>query len=138
MKKILTDNIFLILGILIFLVGCIQPYAYERAKESGYEVEATIVDVKVRDESDADGGFVSTSYTVYADYQVDGKEYKHVRIGKYYDTDEYYVGKTVKVVVDPDDPGDTMFEGGILCTVGFVITGVAIFFKIKNRKKNTA
>ncbi len=129
--RLLNNTTFLILGIIIFLIGCIQPSAYEEAKENGYEVEATIVNVVEKESFDGD----SITYTVYADYTVDGKEYKNVKIGKYYDTDAYYVGKTVKVVVDPDNPGKPMFEGGILCTIGFVMTIGAIISKIRNRKR---
>jgi len=130
-EKLFNNTACLIMGIIIFLIGCIRPYAYEEAKENGYEVKATIVDVVEKESLDGD----SITYTVYADYTVDGKEYKNVKIGKYYDTDAYYIGKTVKVVVDPDNPGKPMFEGGILCTIGFVMTIGAIISKIRNRKK---
>ena len=133
MNKIFNSTTVLILGILIFLFGCIQPARYEKAKENGSEVEATVVEVKVREENDSEG-YSSTSYTVYADYEVNGKEYKHKKIGKYYDTDEYYVGKTVKVVVNPDT-GKPMAEGGVLCVVGFLIAIGAVVSKIKKRKE---
>ena len=133
MKKISKSTLILLAGIVIFLVGCIQPSKYESAKESGYEVDATIVEV-VEDETTDSDGYSSTSYTVYADYEVDGQQYKHVKVGTYYDTDRYYVGKVIQVVVDPDNPDSAMFEGGILCTVGFVVVLYAIFVKRKNKK----
>jgi uncharacterized membrane protein len=138
MKKLSGSTLTLLLGILIFLIGCIQPFRYETAKESGYEVDATIVEVKVRDETDSESGYSSTAYIVYADYEVDGKEYKHVRIGKYYNSDDYYVGNTVKTVVNPNNPGKPMFEGGVVCVIGFLIVICAVVSKIKARKKRKA
>lgn len=136
MIKLLNSTTVIILGVIVFLVGCIQPSKYEKAKENGYEVDATIVDVKIEEEHDLDGGLDSTSYTVYADYEVDGKKYEHVKVGKYYDTDEYYVGKVIKVVVNPNSPGKPMFEGGILCVIGFIVSIIGIVAKIKSKKSN--
>ena len=133
-SKFLNSTTIIIIGILVFLIGCIQPAKYEKAKKNGYEVDATIVEVDIKEESDLDGGLDSTSYTVYADYIIDGKEYKHVKVGKYYDTNEYYVGKVIKVVVNPDSPGKPFFEGGILCVVGFLLTIGGVVSKIKSRK----
>lgn len=120
----------------MFLIGCIGPANYEKAKENGYEVDAKIVEVKKEIEDDLDGGYTSTSYTVYADYEVNGEVYTHIKIGKYYDTDEYYVGKRVKVVVNPNSPGKPLFEGGVLCVVGFLIALFAGIAKIKARKSS--
>ena len=130
-----VSTIMIIVGIIVFLIGCIQPSRYEDAKENGYEVDATIVEVITEIENDSESGYTSTSYTVYADYEVDGKEYKHVKIGKYYDTDEYYKGKIVKTVINPDSPGKVMYDGGILCVVGFLVLIGGIVTKIANRKK---
>ena len=135
MGKLSSSTGALLLGIAIFLVGCIQPSKYEDAKENGYEVDATIVEVDESVSTGMDGAPDSTVYTVYADYEVDGEEYHHVKVGKYYDTDAYYVGKTIQVVVDPEKPGKPMFEGGILCTVGFLIAVAAIIHRIKKKRK---
>ena len=135
MEKQFKLSPLLIIGVIIFLIGCIQPFRYENAKENGYEVDATIVEVVKKDESDADSVTSSTSYTIYADYEAGGKEYKHVRVGKYYDTDKYQVGKTIKVVVDPGSPEKPMFEGGVLCVIGFLTAGCGIFAMIRGRKK---
>ncbi len=131
-----STTIALLIGIAIFLVGCIQPSLYEDAKESGYEVEATVVDVDIREDTDMDSGFTSTVYTVYGDYTVDGKEYKHEKIGKYYDSPRY-VGEKIMVVVDPKS-GTPMFEGGILCTIGFVVMVIALLCMRANKKAKKA
>ena len=133
MKKISKSTLILLAGIAIFLVGCIQPANYEKAKESGYEVKATVVDIVVKEETDSDG-YSSTSYTIYGNYTVDGQSYQHVKVGKYYDTTPYSVGDVIPVVVDPDNPDSTMFEGGILCVIGFVVVLFALLSKRKNKK----
>lgn len=135
MKNLKESSIVIILGIVLFLIGCIQPAKYENAKENGYEVDATIVEVKTKEESGTDGGPDSTAYIVYADYEVDGKEYEHVKVGKYYDTDAYYKGKTIKVVVNPNSPGKPMKEGGVVCVVGFLVLIGGVVMKIKEKKK---
>lgn len=130
MKRICKSTWLLILGIAIFLIGCIQPARYEAAKENGYEVDAVVVEVVEKRERDN-----STAYILYADYEVDGKQYEHIKIGKYYDSDNDYVGKTMKIVVDPNNPDSTMFEGGILCVVGFLAVCTALVRKAQKRKK---
>ena len=62
-----SSTVAIILGIIIFLFGCIQPAKYEEAKEKGYEVDATIVEVVKKEETDSEGSYTSMSYTVYAD-----------------------------------------------------------------------
>ena len=130
MKRICKSTWLLILGIAIFLIGCIQPARYEAAKENGYEVDAVVVEVEKKRESAN-----STAYILYADYEVNGKQYEHIKIGKYYDSDNDYVGKTMKIVVDPNKPDSTMFEGGILCVIGFLMICTALVRKAQKRKK---
>ncbi len=133
LNKLLTSTGILILGIVIFLLGCIQPSRYERAKESGYEIEATVVKVVEKIEDSFEGPS-STTYTIYVDYSVDGNEYKNIKVAKYYDTDKYSVGDTIIIVVNPNNPEKMMFEGGIVCVIGFIIVVFAIILKIKTRK----
>ena len=138
MKKIFQfPPILIILGALVFLIGLIQPLRYEQAQKNGCEVDARVVEVKKEHEDDLETGYSSVSYTVYADYEVDGKEYKHVRIGKYYDV-EYHVGQTVKVVVNPNAPNKPMYEGGILAVAGFLIVGAGIVICCVGKKKKAA
>ncbi|MBE6712184.1 MAG: DUF3592 domain-containing protein [Ruminococcaceae bacterium] len=127
----------ILLGCAVFLVGCIQPSRYEFAKENGYEVEATVMKVVQKEEYDSDGPS-SDSYILYGDYEVDGKTYKNVKLGKYYDTSNYGKGDTVKVVVDPKNPGKLMFEGGVVCVIGFLMTIVGIVKRVKEKKREKA
>ena len=136
MKKMKSSTIWLLVGIALFLVGCIGPMMYENAKENGYQVEATVTRVEERDRTNDDGPD-TTVYTYYGEYELDGKTYTNVKLGKSYDTKQYVEGSTMQVVVNPNNPGSTMFEGGVICTVGFVIMVVAIVMKFSERKKKT-
>ena len=71
--NILNSTTAIILGIIVFLIGCIQPAKYEQAKENGYEVDATIVEVVEKEETDSEGTYTSMSYTVYADCHPDAR-----------------------------------------------------------------
>ena len=135
MKKIKGTTWALLLGIAVFLVGCIQPSRYEQAKENGYEVDAVVTRVEEGTDPGMDGVPDSIVYTYYGDYEVDGKQYTNKKLQKGYDHQTYCVGDTIRIVVDPNNPGVTMFEGGVICTIGFVIAVGAIIFKISDRKK---
>ncbi len=50
-----------------------------------------------------EGGADDTSYRVYVNYTVDGKEYKDAVLGEY--LAGYRVGKEITVMYDPQDPG---------------------------------
>ena len=132
MKKLSAHTALIILGIVIFLLGCIQPARYEKAIENGYEVEAVVVDIKVRKNSGPDE---SDEYTYYVDYTFEGKKYTHVKFERVY-ADKYHKGETVSMVIDPLSPGRAMFEGGILATAGFLITVIGIIKKVKSKKAN--
>lgn len=135
MKKVKKSTWLLWIGIAVFLVGCIGPFQYEDAIENGYRVEATVTRIEDRNDTGMDGAPDTTVYTYYGEYEVDGKKYTDVELGKSYDRKTYAVGSTMEVVVNPNDPGRTMSEGGVICTVGFVILIVAIVMKFKERKQ---
>ncbi len=127
-QKLLTSTGILILGILLLIAGFIPFYKYEQAKASGYEVEATVVEVNIAGTSEI-GGETIEQYTVYADYTVNGVTYQHVKLKNY--GAKHYVGETVKIVVDPKNPEKLLSEGGIISVVGFLLAGSAIFTKVK-------
>lgn len=132
MKKIFNSTTVLIIGIIVFLLGAYQGGLYDEAKNSGYEIEARIVDVVVKEEHDSDMIYYYDTYTVYANYTIDGKDYSHVKVGKY--TEPKYVGDTITVVVNPEEPGAKMAEGGIFATVGFVMIVGVIVSKAKKKQ----
>lgn len=131
-----SSTICLLLGIILFLIGMIQPSRYEKAIEDGYRVDAVVTKVKEREAIEFDGGYTVKEYVVYGDYIVNGKTYTNVKIGTY--GAPYHEGEIIPTVVNPDNPGKTMFEGGILATIGFVFMLVAIIWKIRDRKRMKA
>lgn len=133
MKKFVKTNFVLLIGIAIFLIGCITPYKYEEAIENGYEVTATITKVE-QSETDSDG-YSYTSYKLYGEYEVDGKKYTNVKLGTFYGDDGYYKGKKIKVVVDPESPENTIFEGGVLCVIGFLIAIFGLITRTNDKSK---
>lgn len=120
MKKFLSNFLLATFPIIILLLGMIQPMRYENAIQKGYQIDATIteVDSKVREVEDA--GEYTVDY-VYVDYEVDGQKYENVKAGKYSESDHVYAGKVIQVVVNPNNPGKVMKEGGVLATIGFVL-----------------
>ena len=120
MKKFLSNFLFATFPIIILLLGMIQPMRYENAIQKGYQIDATIteVDSKVREVENA--GEYTVDY-VYVDYEVDGQKYENVKAGKYSESDHVYAGKVIQVVVNPNNPGKVMKEGGVLATIGFVL-----------------
>lgn len=141
-KPDLTPLLIFIIGSVVFLVGTIKPGYYDYAKASGYEIEATVTEVIFKEDWDSDPITNQDTYVVYGDYTVDGKEYKHVKIGRF--PQHYSVGETITAVCDPNNPEKMISEGGILCTVGFVIAGFGLISlisgaikKIKEKKKSS-
>ena len=138
MKKISElsgSTLVLLLGIVVFLLGSIQPMRYENAIANGYEVDAKIVDIENVEDYDVVEECDVTEYHIYVDYTVDGEEYTHVKAEETENRDKYRVGDTMKLVVNPDKPGKKMFDGGILATIGMLITGYGIFCIVSDRRK---
>lgn len=137
MKKFLSNFLLATFPIIILLLGMIQPMRYENAIQKGYQIDATIteVDSKVREVEDA--GEYTVDY-VYVDYEVDGQKYENVKAGKYSESDHVYAGKVIQVVVNPNNPGKVMKEGGVLATIGFVLMLVlyvpVIISSVKSKK----
>lgn len=128
--------IYILCIVVIFLIGDIFQIRYEKAKENGYEVEATVVEVEPREEYDYAMEIYETVYVVYADYEVDGKKYEHIEVGKYDTADEYYEGKVIKVVVNPDSPDEPMDKGTLWFGIGVLLTIpiiCVIILKIKDK-----
>ncbi len=140
LNKLSGEAIILLIGIAIFMIGCIQPFRYESAKENGYEVTATVVDVDYVDDYDMIEEKDITKRIVYVDYVVDGKEYKRIEAPSSADSDNCDVGDTIKFVVSPIFPQYPMFEGGVIATIGFCATAYGIYciIKAKTQKRKAA
>jgi hypothetical protein len=78
--------------------------------------------------------YLYTSYTVYGDYEFEGKEYTHVRIGKY--SEPHYKGEMIEAVVNPRNLSKTITEGGVFNVIGFVVIIYAVVLKYGERKGN--
>ncbi|MBE6928585.1 MAG: hypothetical protein E7467_08935 [Ruminococcaceae bacterium] len=128
-KHMKSSTLLLLVGILLFTIDFFINMDYEDARAKGYEIEATITRIDVRESNDAG---MDDIYVAYGEYEVDGRTYTNKRLGHCGEDD--YVGGKMTVVVDPDDPGDTEFEGGVLAVVGFIMMIVALIWKYKDRK----
>jgi hypothetical protein len=137
MKKFLTNVMIALLPIAIFLLGCIQPMRYENAIAKGYKIDATITKVESKVEEVEYAGEYTVD-SIYVDYEVDGQKYENVKVGKY--SDGGSKGEVIQIVVNPNNPGKVMKEGGVLATVGFILMLVmyipAIVATVKEKKKN--
>lgn len=63
-------------------------------------------------------------YTVFVDYTVDGKEYKHVEYGAY--SSSMKVGQSVEIKYDVNDPSKIQSPGGKTIIIVFMILGGAV------------
>lgn len=137
MKKSLTNVMIVLLPIAIFLLGCIQPMRYENAIAKGYKIDATITKVESKVEEVEYAGEYTVD-SIYVDYEVDGQKYENVKVGKY--SDGGSKGEVIQIVVNPNNPGKVMKQGGVLATVGFILMLVmyipAIVATVKEKKKN--
>lgn len=134
MKRINKTYIWLVVGILLFCIGSAIDYRYENAKETGYEVIATVTDVKYHVDHDVDGGPDRDEYIAYGTYTVDGKQYNNIRLGTY--SSEINVGDRIPVIVAPHNPARIISDGGLLIVPGFLIVIISIVVLVKSKKKN--
>ena len=98
-KKLACCLATLMVGGALLSVGCSGPQKGNEKKE-----DLTKTQLFVGDDGGGMGGtwfnnLISEFETKYADYEFEGKKYEHIKVGKYYDTDAYYVGKVIKVVI---------------------------------------
>ena len=132
MKK---NTIWLIIGIIIFIMGAYQNTQYE---EHSLNVEATITRVKTVD--DTDDGPISYKHTYYGDYTVDGKEYTNKKLDTKYNSShipDLHEGDTIEIKVYPDNPSKKVAEGGIFIMLGFgiMIYNIIVIVQAKKRRK---
>ena len=135
MKKLLFNSTTaLILGILLLVIGFSVNASYEDAKAGGYEVTATITRIEHRVDTGIDGAPDSDEYTLYGTYTVGDQIVTEKKLGKVY-INSYSVGDTYKLVVDPENPEDTLSEGGFIIMLGLAIIVFSIIAMRKNKKQ---
>ena len=130
------NAIFLIIGIILFILGGYQNIQYE---ENSLTVPATVTNVKTRD--DTDGGPTTYKHTYYGEYEVDGKKYENVKLDTAYTssyTPKYSVGDQLKIKVYPDNPDTKVPEGGIFLTVGLIMAVWNLVLLVKSKKAKEA
>lgn len=79
----------------------------DRLAGKGVSVQATITDYFHYTESDE--GFERDRYKSYVSFDFEGKHYNHVLYSD--STSKPKLGKSVTVIVDPDNPEDLMLDG---------------------------
>ena len=132
MIKMKKNTIWLIVGIVLFIMGSYQNTQYE---EHSLTVSATITSVKTVD--DTDDGPISYKHTYYGDYTVDGKQYTNKKLESKYNSShipDLHKGDTIEIRVYPDNPSKKVPEGGWFITVGFIMV-VYNIIKIRKLKR---
>ncbi len=107
------NTVFLIIGIIVFLLGMYQNFQYE---ENSLIVEATVTRTEIKEDTD-DG---SERQILYGEYTVNGKKYTDKKLGTRH-SDFLKRGDTVEIRVYPEHPEFKVAEGGVFGVVGFVL-----------------
>ena len=105
--------ICLVIGILITVLGFIQFWRYEN---NSITVEATVTEIRTREDTDSDNTGDRYSHVYYGEYTIDGKKYDKVHLKTEHSNDmmpKNHKGDEIEIVVDSSNPGRKMAEGGI-------------------------
>lgn len=124
-------TILLIIGIVIFVLGGYQNIQYE---DHSLVVAATITDIKTVDNSD---GPTSYSHTYYGDYSVEGINYTHKKLKTShtgYSYPDLSRGDIIEIIVDPDNPGKRVTDGGLFVMGGLGLIVYSTVVLIKKHK----
>lgn len=140
MKKLGVNFIFiffLIMGLVFSGIGVGVIITGRQFVSRADKVSATIVDIeKYRTDDDY------VEYDVYVDYEYQGEAYTDVLLNSY--SSGMYEGKTITVLVDPEDPYhvDTQLGavilGAIFAGIGMIfvlIGGIALLVRTRHKKK---
>ena len=128
--KFINSTTVLILGIILLFVAIILPSPYDDARNSGYEIDATVVEIVEHKHPAIEEYEVDTyTYTIYASYTADGKTYEHVEIEER-ETHNLNLGDTVKIVVNPENPKEILTNNNSLGVSALIIIVIALFVKI--------
>ena len=134
MKKFKTSSLVcLMLGIVLLLIGIIQPFQYEKASGESYRVNAIVTSVREKGSLDLAAGQTQTEYVVYGDYSVMGQTYSGKKIGTY--STPYEVGDIIPTMVTPEIIGKPTLEGGIVAAIGLVVTIVGVLWMLRDKKQ---
>lgn len=106
---------FGLIGLVFFLIGVVWLILGIRFVSNAEEVYGVITDITSYRDSDGD-----RHYTAYVNYEFDGEYYYDVALSSY--SSSMREGKEVKVLVDPENPGEpqtimSSIVGGIIFAV---------------------
>ena len=126
-------------GIGVFLVGAIilaiSLFAYFNYHDLDGKVMATISNIKKerKEEIYIDEENLNEdeqyNYTVYVDYEVDGKEYKNIELNSY--NSSMKIGQTIEIQYDLNNPSKIQGQNGKTFILIFIVIGsLVIIFGI--------
>lgn len=129
MKKVLTNNLVLILGVIFTIVGAIviavgvvSNISSKEFMENAVSANAIIEEIEVDEHGD------ETDHYVFVTYEYDGNEYNRVQLN-YYSSD-MYEGQEIEIYFNPDDPRDVRTSEGELFFAIFPIAFGCLFIAI--------
>ena len=125
-------RILFAIGILVVGIAFViaSVFVLKAPKVERVETEATVVEIN----EDYDSINETTTYEVFVDYEVDGKQYTHAEYGSY--TTGMKVGDKVTVEYNPEDPSDVQAPGAdnipyIILAVGAVAVILGIVLLVR-------
>ena len=144
MKEHIKRLALFLLPVILCTPAFLKSNRYQTAIESGYEIDAVVVDYDIETKSVEHAGEWDV-YALYVDYEVDGKKYKNIKADE--SGEFYHRGDTIKVVVDPKNPGEIihesdMFTGimsiaGLLLGVLYIVCWISVKREHKKSKKES-
>lgn len=133
----LCAAMFLLIGLLFFIVGLNSLLTYENGKPYHVQVDAQIVKILVEETEDSDGD-TELDYTVFISYEYDGTLYEKVELG--YHHSGMKVGDWIEVKIDSRDPGEIVENLWWIMIVGMVplaIGAAILYFPMKKRRNQS-
>ena len=119
---------FIIVGLL--MLG-ISTFAFINYKEYDGVTNATISKIAKTDDRTAMEEEEDIGYTVYVDYEIDGKEFKNIELGSY--SSDMKEGDKIEIRYDLNDPYQIKTPGGrLFISIFMVISSLAIVFGVYN------
>jgi len=130
--------IFLLAGLGLLIAGILVQNNSKNFAQHAKEATATITQIDYDYHTDSDGD-TTTNYTVYVEFEVDGKTYSG-RLGFY--SAGMYEGGTVTVLYDIGNPQNFRSKSGdtfiyiLLVLVGIAVMAIGLIFFLNSGKNN--
>lgn len=128
MNGIFNSRIFRLVFGLIFIAGGIFTIVISGiriSKRHLYDSTTKAVISEIEEELDYSSDTINYTYTVFVDYEVDGKRYEHVEFPAY--NSSMQEGASIDILYRSDDPGEIETPDNLRASViGIVIGAVAV------------